>query len=330
MLLSFNCIQEDKPGQKWRVLFDRTWPLYKTWFLSEGYLARKGYLTSYSELSRHMPELVPVYEQLAALSGGGDLEARFLSMYCPPAYMSACSQIAWTRNRTASLIRNYDYSFKMFEGTMWYSNWLQPVIGVSDCTWGLLDGMNASGLAASLTFGGRKVTGDGFGIPIIIRYILETTRTVKEALEKLKRIPAHMAYNVTLIDAASDFATVYLSPDRTPVIIKAPIATNHQVEVEWSDYASLTQTLERKRLLEELYESQNETEASMLHHFLHPPLYNTHFEKLFGTLYTIVYRTITGEVEIHWPKLEVKQSFSQFNEERFAPFSVGVRKGLLS
>jgi len=315
MHISFNCIQEDKPGEKWKALFDRTWPHYKAWFLSDGNLARKGYLTSVTELQKYMPELLSLYEQLVAQAGGGDLEARFLSMYCPPAYMSGCSQVAWTRDST-SLIRNYDYSFKMFEGTMMYTNWLQPVIGVSDCTWGLLDGMNGSGLAASLTFGGRKVVGNGFGIPVIIRYILETARTVEEGIAILNRVPVHMAYNVTLIDGTGNYSTVYLSPDRKPVIVTTPVATNHQVEVEWGDYASLTGTIERKKFLEEMVTSPYETEATMLSRFLHPPLYNTNFDKSFGTLYTIIYRVNAKNVEVIWPNNHICQSFDVFKEER--------------
>ncbi len=322
MYLSFNCVHEEKPGEKWKTLFDHTWPHYKHWFLSEGPALRKGYLTSYSEFKHYMPELVPQFEELQKLSGGGDLEARFLSMYCPPAYMTGCSQVTWTLD-SPSLIRNYDYSSKMFEGTLWYSNWLQPVIGVSDCTWGLLDGMNASGLAASLTFGGRKITGEGFGIPIIIRYILETAKNVKEAIKILHRIPVHMAYNVSLIDAQKEYATVYLSPDRAAIVVDSKVATNHQKEIEWSDYAFLTGTIERKRLLEELVNSSHETEGSMLAHFLSPPLYNTNFEKSFGTLYTVIYRVTKGEAQVYWPGVTVKQDFSHFKEERVNPFLSG-------
>lgn len=328
MLVSFNCIQENKPGQKWKTLFDHTWPQYKAWFLSEGYMARKGYLTSYTEFQQNMPELVPVYEQLIALAGGGDLESRFLSMYCPPAYMSGCSQVAWTKGST-SLIRNYDYSLKMFEGTLAYTNYLQPVIGVTDCTWGLLDGMNASGLAASLTFGGRKVVGEGFGIPIVIRYILEVATSVAEGVAILKRVPVHMAYNVTLVDASGTYSTVYLSPDRSPVVVDTPVATNHQMEVEWGDYASLTQTIERKKFLDEMISSPHETETSILKRFLHPPLYNTNYEKSFGTLYTIIYRVDTKTIDMLWPDNHLAQSFDHYREERIVPLMTSARRGLV-
>lgn len=212
---------------------------------------------------------------------------------------------------------------------MMYTNYLQPVIGVSDCTWGLLDGMNASGLAASLTFGGRKMVGEGFGIPIIIRYILEVANTVKEGIDILNRIPVHMAYNVTLVDATGDFSTVYLSPNRMPIIVNTPVATNHQVEVEWGDYATLTDTIERKRFLEEMVSSLHETEASMVKRFLHPPLYTTNFEKSFGTLYTIIYRVNAKTIDIFWPDQQIAQSFEHFSEERIVPLMTSARKGFV-
>ena len=52
----------------------------------------------------------------------------------------------------------------------------------------LLDGMNSDGLAVSLTFGGAKVYGPGFGIPLVIRYLLEVAGTVSE-LMALRRDP---------------------------------------------------------------------------------------------------------------------------------------------
>ena len=55
-----------------------------------------------------------------------------------------------------------------------HTRWVRAVIGSSDCAWGLLDGINDAGLAVSLAFGGRKVVGSGFGVPLVVRYLLET------------------------------------------------------------------------------------------------------------------------------------------------------------
>ncbi|HRV95421.1 MAG TPA: carcinine hydrolase/isopenicillin-N N-acyltransferase family protein, partial [Anaerolineae bacterium] len=151
MQLILDSIREDQPGPKWQALFETYWPLYKTWFLSEGPAARPGYVTSAKKLRQHMPELIPIYQQLTDLAGGGDLAARFLSLYCPPAYLSGCSQAVWSGDSPV-LVRNYDYSPKLFEGNLLYTRWLRPVIAMSDCLWGVLDGINDAGLAVSLAF----------------------------------------------------------------------------------------------------------------------------------------------------------------------------------
>ncbi len=100
--------------------------------------------------------------------------------------------------------------------------------------------------------------------------------------------------------------------------------------MEWTDFAFLTGTIERKRFLEEKINSPDETEASMLKHFLRPPLYSTNFKKSFGTLYTIIYRVAKGELEIHWPDVNLTQDFTDFKETRIVPFSSSSRKGLVS
>lgn len=318
MILVFNAVCEDKPGEKWKSLFDKTWPYYKQWFLAGGALARKGYQTSVANLKTYMPELLPVYEQLTQLAGGGDLQARFLSMYCPPAYMTGCSQMAITLDDTI-LVRNYDYSPTAFEGVLFKSNWLKPVMGISDSNWGLLDGINADGLAASLAFGGSSATGEGFGIPLLLRYVLETTSRVDEALEKLYTIPVHMAYNVTLADAEGNTATVYLAPGKEPYLAPVPCATNHQQVIEWPEYAKLTGTEIRKNVLENLLHNPATTEENLLHSFSVPPLFNYNYVKNFGTLYTSLYKTGAKSLKIYLPENNMlEQSFENFTERNLS------------
>lgn len=315
MILNLQCVQESNPGAKWQGLFQKAWPSYRQWFLSEGVEKREGFSSSYSKLQEHMPELVPIYDKLTDLAGGGDLEARFLSMWCPPPYMAGCSQMVCHLDKVF-LIRNYDYNPALFEGNMLFTEWLKPVIGISDCTWGLLDGMNADGLSASLAFGGSRVTGIGFGIPLLIRYILETCTTVGEAVAALQRIPVHMAYNVTLADAKGNNATVFLFPGRAAIVKKLPIATNHQEHVEWSEYAKLTETVERKKKMEAIYSNLALTEEDIIQTFLQQPLYCNNYQKNFVTLYTVNYRVTDKNVRLYWPgQRVVEQSFTAFSEE---------------
>jgi len=325
MFIQLNLIKEEQAGgEKWTSFFDRVWPLYKKWFLSEGYTKRPGYLTSYNEFKRCMPELLPVYESLCLAVGGEDIKARFLSMYNPPAYLSGCSQLAWTKNET-SLIRNYDYHPRFFDGKVFRSNYLKPVIGMSDCTWGLLDGMNADGLAISLTFGGSKIVGNGFGIPIVVRYLLETCSTVKEAINRLKGIPVHMAYNLTLLDEDKNYITAYLAPDRLPEFVNEAFVTNHQGVVEWHEYAAFTRTVERKQYLEYCLGNTEGDLEDMTNHFLKEPLYHSNYEKSFGTLYTACYNLDKKEVDFIWPRKKITLGFNKFKEKKI---QVNLKQGL--
>ena len=108
---------------------------------------------------------------------------------------------------------------------------------MSDCCWGVVDGFNESGLAVSLTFGGRSVVGNGFGVTIVLRYVLEFCDNVSEAISVLKRVPVHMTYNVTVLDKSGQFRTVFMSPDRDPVVRQSAATTNHQESVEWHQHA---------------------------------------------------------------------------------------------
>lgn len=317
MLIKIKCIDEDKPGEKWQKVFNRTWPYYRKWYIQEGITARPGYLSCRDSLQKYMPELIPLYHQVCELAGGGDLASRYLSMWNPPAFMSGCTQIAWTKNIPA-LIRNYDYNPKWFEGVMLKSNWIQPVIGISDCNWGLLDGMNESGLCASLNFGGRKVVGEGFGIPLVVRYLLETCKNVEEAVTTLERIPVHMPYNIMLLDRKGEYATLFLGPDRKPALIKKQACTNHQEGIEWPEYARETQTFEREKAAEGYLNDTEMDLTTMFQKFLQAPLHQFNFKKSFGTLYSAAWFPETGEARLFWKGKELKQSFKEFKEKQVA------------
>jgi predicted choloylglycine hydrolase len=312
--LIFTAVDEARPGEKWGALFRLFWPAYRRWYLREGDAARPGYLTCRNALRKHMPELESTYDELVELAGGGDLEARFLSLYRPPPFLTACSQGVW-RGEEPSLIRNYDYDPELCEGVMLHSRWNgSSVIAMTDCMWGALDGINEAGLAASLAFGGRRVVGEGFGMPLVLRYVLEVCETAAEAVKVLRRVPTHMAYNVTLVDRKGDFATLFLSPDRSPVVTRRPLATNHQRRVEWKEYAGATASLERERYLGEHLERHDETLESLVERFLRAPLYSGRFQQGWGTLYTAIYRTGQLSAEFLWPGGSVTQSFQDFRE----------------
>ncbi|HLB39953.1 MAG TPA: C45 family peptidase [Actinomycetota bacterium] len=310
---TFRAVEELDLGAKWRAVFEEKWPHYKTWFLREGEAARPSYATSVRMLRAHMPELMPAYEQAVELAGGGDLAARMLSLYKPPPYLAACSQGAWTRDTAPMLVRNYDYAPSRFEGVIWSTRLLHKrVIGMSDCLWGLLDGMNDDGLAASLTFGGRRVLGDGFGIPIVMRYLLETCSTVGEARAVLTRLPYSLSHNLTLVDGSGAVLTAYLSPDREPIFRSFPAATNHQGIVEWPEQARATRTIEREHMIIRLLDDVSIDASTFVDSFLRAPLFSTSYAHGFGTLYTAAYRPTEAVARFVWPAMSWELGFEGF------------------
>lgn len=312
--IRFQSLLETHPGKRWQRLFQHLWPGYRKWFLSEGIESRATYLACLRALRTHMPELLPCYEKMTELAGGGDLEARLLSFYCPPPYLSGCSQAIWLGNEPM-LVRNYDYSPRLCDGVILQTAWNgQRVIGMGDGLWGLLDGMNQAGLALSLTFGGRRVVGDGFGVPLILRYVLEFCSTTIEATAALSRIPCHMTYNVTVVDAKGRYATVYMAPDRNAIITDSRVATNHQERVEWQRHARVTASVEREKFLLKRLTLHPETAERFIGAFLKPPLYSTHYEAGFGTLYTAVYRPGNGSAEYHWPGMSWCHQLDQMQQ----------------
>ena len=149
---TFRAIEELDLGPRWQAVFEELWPEYRSWFLLEGEEARPTYATSTRMLREHMPELVPAHERVVELAGGGDLAARMLACFSPPPFLAACSQGVWLGDGGPQLARNYDYAPARLEGIAWSTRMCKRVIGMSDCLWGLLDGMNEHGLAVSLTF----------------------------------------------------------------------------------------------------------------------------------------------------------------------------------
>jgi predicted choloylglycine hydrolase len=327
MELLWRAVSEAEPGPKWAGLFGEFWPDYHRWWARDGLDARPTYRQCLRALETHMPEMVPLYGALCDLAGGGDSAARFLSFYGPPPYLSGCSQAIWPGSEPV-LVRNYDYDPNAFDRLVLHTSWQgRRVVGTSDGLWGLVDGMNDAGLAISLTFGGRRVVGDGFGVPLILRYVLQTCTTAEEAGRVLARVPTHMSYNVTVVDAERHFLTALMAPDRPAQITHAAVATNHQDKVEWAAHARFTATVERERFLLQRLTLHVEPEQRFIGAFLKPPLYSTAFDQGFGTLYTAVYRPRLGQMELRWPRGTWPLDINNFVEDSrmiYTPESIRI------
>ena len=315
MEMTFRTLSDDGPGQAWKDVFRTGWPGWRSWLRARQRPDAPTLAQSERALRRHMPELAPVWETLVEKVDADEEAARFLTFWSPPRYLGQCAQ-AVSSGDAPVLVRNYDLDPRLNEATLLKSAWSgRPVIGMVEGLAGLADGINADGLAVSLAYGGRKLVGEGFGIPLVIRYVLETCSDVTEAEEVLRRLPHHMSYNLTLLDRAGQHKTVLLAPDREIIVSDARFATNHQVEVEDEQHAAFCNTLGRADYLRDFLADDPSGDA-LIQAFQDDPLYNTQFEAGFGTVYTAAYTPENGSVSLVWPDQPTWQhSFDDFKIE---------------
>jgi predicted choloylglycine hydrolase len=287
----------DGSDGRWAAHLRTLFPQAETWLTDEGRTAA-GAQRARKLFAEHLPELEPLLDRLAQQTDRPGAET-FLTMAALKPFFSGCTQAGGS----GRLVRNYDFAPDECEATIVRSRFLRPVIGMQEAGWGLLDGMNDAGLAVSLTFGGRALTGPGFAVNIVLRYLLETCQTVTEAVQLLRTIPIMIAWNVTLVDA-DRAVTVYLGPDIELTEAPDGCAANHQHLPVSAEDERATRTQLR---LAAIRASGGDVAA-----MLRPPLYESGFDDRYGTLYTADYQPQQHRVVFHWPGESWEQSFDRY------------------
>jgi predicted choloylglycine hydrolase len=296
-----------------QATFAASWPAYRDWYLRDGEDPRPTYADCLRAMEYHVPELLGTYSTLLTTLNAGDLEARFLSLWCPPPLFAACSMITWPTGPL--LLRNYDYPPAMCETTLLASSWDGVrVAAMADCLWGALDGVNEYGLAVAIAFGGRPAVGPGFGIALIVRYLLQVCGDVPSALAVLARLPVSMCYNVALLDASGRAAVAYVSPDRPLAVADGLTAANRQGVSEWPEYEAFCGTVERECLLADAVAEPGATAASLVDRMLTAPVHRSTAESTWGTIYTTVYDPVRLTVDLVWPGESWRNSLQDFTE----------------
>lgn len=313
-LLEFSSQQEHFLGHKLALRYAQTWPAYHNWMkrAQERITATQGR----KKLAQYMPELLPTYDGLCRAFGSDEQTCAFLSLYNPPIFRAGCSQ-ACKITDTIELVRNYDFPEKLCDRLLLHTNWNGTrVIAMTDCLWGIIDGMNEYGLAVSLAYGGRSKHGDGFAITLVLRYILEFCSNTSEAIEVLNNVPVHMAYNITLVDSHGIAKTVVLCPGEPVQVNCLAFATNHQQGAVIDDLDAIADSYAREQFLSTRLADPRQSNISLVDVFLQPPLLRKSSDwQGWGTLYTARYLPLSGEVELHWPNGQIlKQNFDHFVE----------------
>ncbi|NRF67819.1 hypothetical protein HLB44_12570 [Aquincola sp. S2] len=310
----FEAVEEGRPGPKWRKLFHNHWPAYREPMHQESGSMVPTLFECRRALQEHMPLWKPIWDEQVECVGGGDAEARFLSMWCPAPAVFAGTQAFWLGSGGPALLHNHDQAIPAQDVTWLSSRWGgQRVVAVTDHLCGALDGLNESGLAVALSFGGRKVRGAGFGAQLIVRYLLEFAGTTREAAAMLSKIPVSMTHSITLVDRLGNGSTVFVAPDREALVVPLRGIANHQHAVEWPEYAVSTQSRARCQALDKAI-AESSAQEEMIAAMLTPPLYQRSSRRGHGTLYTAIYRPDGLRAELIWPTGGWVQSIHLFEE----------------
>lgn len=296
MLKRFVALREDRPGASWLARFGAGRTEAQRWYLGTDRTAPPSAAECRAALLHHMPELASLYDRACEMVGDDEMAHRIISQYRPPPLVGGCTQAVWLGDGGPALVRNYDFPLDVvsdhFESTAWFG---REVIAKGQRPWGgCIDGINEDGLVASLTYGGGRAQGRGFAIILMLRYVLETCRSVKEAIAALSRIPVALSQNVIVLDRSGDYATLFLGPDRPPAVSRSRTCANHQESASW-----VRDSIEREAVAQAALEDPGMSLAALTARFLEPPLYSR--RAVSTTAYTAVYRPAEGVVDYLWP-----------------------------
>ena len=192
-----------------------------------------------------------VTEEMQGLADGleisfSDFAGWIFCIYCYE-YMHGCTCIAFKDDKNIILGRNSDFFTEIrdvCQSALYRPDKGYRFIGNSTAVVEMEDGYNEHGLAIGLTYIFPGVIKPGLNAGILLRYILEKCKTVKEALEALHSLPISSSQTFTMIDKSGEMAVVECNCEKIVVIEPETgkyfvASANHFVSPEMQQYERL-------------------------------------------------------------------------------------------
>lgn len=237
--------------------------------------------------------------------------------------MKTCSQFAVlssiTEDGHSYFGRNYDYDTTRDDRVLCTTRVKGKAshIGFTAFLYGRHDGMNEHGLVASLTGAGIfnvPLTKRGVVIWVAIRSILDSCRSVKEALKHLQKIPVGDFDNLILLDRDNNAALIEFADCNYSVKQISDMdsegflfSVNHYRLPEMQQFNSLnigiiSHSTQRSTVISSLLESKapeiGTEDMRELLSTIHPNgLCNHYYNDGFGTLWSVIYDATDGTAE---------------------------------
>lgn len=217
------------------------------------------------------------------------------------------------------LVRNYDFHPKTYEGT--YAVF-QPddtgyaTIGPAQRTIGRMDGMNEFGLAMGYNSIHSRYPGSGFVCWMIGRMILETCKTVHDAVDLLKEIPHSHSFSYIVLDQSGQSYIIEVSP-RSMAVRESNACTNHFEILTEENRNYLTESESRLNAISKQSETAKDAySAFRIFNDTDKNVFSKQYHSWAGTIHTSVYLPLEKEA---WMALggdtqPVKFNFSSWLE----------------
>lgn len=169
-----------------------------------------------ADYKKYFPE---VLEEIKGIADSQQIEYEelytfLLSMYCFE-FTNRCTCFAFKKDNEIIFGRNSDFLVeleKLYDSSFYKLNSGYSFIGNTTAFTEIEDGINEYGLAVGLTFVYPRARKHGLNAGMLVRYILEKCKTVKEAVTALKKLPIASAQTLTLADRTGDMAVIECNP----------------------------------------------------------------------------------------------------------------------
>lgn len=157
-----------------------------------------------------------------------------------------CTCFCFTDSGNTYLARNSDMFPEIkdtCESILYRPNKGNIFLGHSTSFIQMEDGINEHGLAVGINFLMSKTYKPGLNTGMIVRHVLESCNSVKEAIDTIGSIPIATTQNIILADRSNDMAVVEASPRK--IVVRRPqngetwlVSANHFVSDAMQDEQS--------------------------------------------------------------------------------------------
>lgn len=188
------------------------------------------------ECEKVYPELL---EEIKGIAQGQhmdylDLAAFLFGMYCFE-LNNHCTCLAFADEKHIIFGRNSDFLVsleKYYDSCYYCLDNAYAFIGNTTAMVQIEDGINEYGLAIGLTFIVCKQIKPGLNAGLLVRYLLEKCKTVKEALCRLQKLPISSSQTITMLDTKGNMVVVECNCEHIEIIQQAQdenfvVSTNH-------------------------------------------------------------------------------------------------------